>query len=383
MRSIPALDAFQLHLTPFNSTPPSVRRRVLEIIYTPTLRCLDNVAVGARERAELAELDATATAADDADMVEGLFKTSVSEALQDAGAGLSGSTKYLERVAAAAHGLRLTSSSSSPPPPPSRTTNDDATRVNAHATPTTKPVAVRALRTGLHATGWDVATKTLTVYGSVENLAEDANAPHAECVILRYMSNKTHMSETLRSIKTGMPRVHELRLEECALSSLSFLDELAALGLGGSGDADGRFIAKLSVSATGNPALRSLTLYRPYATRTLPSLETIDGVDVSAEDRDAARALFAPLDDEIAASASVVSSFQRQNAHQRDVTSIDPNDARALLTYARAATVRPPTTDLCFRRPRVVSSRLVSRLSSLSLRPARASLTTSRFTARD
>jgi hypothetical protein len=141
----------------------------------------------------------------------------------------------------------------SPPPssasPSGRTTRDDdatATRTRApHAAtpiPTTsgETVAVRALRTGLHATGWDVATKTLTAYGWVENLAEDANAPRAECVIVRYMSNKTHMSETLRAIKTGMPRVHELRLEECALSSLSFLDELAALGFGGAGREDGR-----------------------------------------------------------------------------------------------------------------------------------------------
>lgn len=166
-----------------------------------------------------------------------------------------------------------------------------ATAVAAAASPAAGIVSgrFRAMKAGY--VQYDPDARRLSVFGHVEDpLDSHADAARAESVALHYVQREDHLAAVLGAVRR-MPRVGELRFEAGGPASLSFVDRMAVAGFGaGSGQ-----LVRLHVAGC-NPAA-TLALLRPYAAHRLPSLDVINDVGVTPEERRRAAAMFAPLDD--------------------------------------------------------------------------------------
>lgn len=206
-----------------------------------------------------------------------------------------------------------------------------------------RPPAPRARAPRTNYAEFNDAHRRLTVYGHVDDLDRHPDAHRAQGVIFRHPRRPSQLASALRAIRRGMPRVVDLRFEDAGMQTLmSFVDVLARAGFG-RGDGDGRApIARLHVSAAGNPAARS-TMYRALVVRRFPSLVALDGVEITRAERDAAAARFRAAEEVLAegpgrqGGAAVVGSIPGTDAaYEYEYT---PGEESALRAYVGSAVV--------------------------------------------
>lgn len=203
-----------------------------------------------------------------------------------------------------------------------------------------RPPAPRARAPRTNYAEFNDAHRRLTVYGHVDDLDRHPDAHRAQGVIFRHPRRPSQLASALLAIRRGMPRVVDLRFEDAGMQTLRFVDVIARAGFR-RGDGEGRApIARLHVSAAGNPAARS-TMYRALVVRRFPSLVALDGVEITQAERDAAAARFRAAEEVLAegpghqGGAAVVGSIPGTDAAYE----YTPGEESALRAYVGSAVV--------------------------------------------